>query len=176
MRTLSWRAGVEIGLELVLLILFLMALVGTRGLSADGRLFPLVVTLAGLPVILGALGQTMWRVRRGVWEPADSGELPRPATSWRRRPSRRPSAATGDALQPSLMQSVRFWLWFGGFCVSLWGFGFYIGLPVMSGLFVLVDGRKSVVKAALTGFLVWAFMYGVFTRGFGIIWPAGAIF
>jgi hypothetical protein len=176
--TLFWRVSAEVALLVFLIVLFLVALVGTRGLSPDGRLFPLVVTLSGLPVIVAALVQTLLRARRGIWEPATSREPPMMADESESPTAELEAGApTGDGNEASdVVKSVRFWLWFLGFCVAMWGFGFYVGVPVISGVYVLVDGKKSLLKSALTGFLVWAFMYGVFTRGFGIIWPSGYFF
>jgi hypothetical protein len=177
MRTLPWRASAEVALLLFLLALFVVALVETRGLSSDGRLFPQVVILTGLPVIVAALVQTLWRARQGVWEPATSRELPFAEDVEAEMAAGREAEPAQPVVEvpklSALALNVRFWLWFAAFCGSMWAFGFYVGLPAVSGLYVLVEGRKSWVKALIAGVLVWVLLYGVFTRGFGIIWPSG---
>jgi hypothetical protein len=206
------RVSLEIGLLSLLILVFVVALVNTKNLSSDGRMFPLVVTIGGLPILIAAMAQTLWRAHKGlpapgedreVWGTADEAESeadadapsvavvpPGPDQTDREslavvppgpdQTSRAvtaveapPAPAEAEQVVPTIWRSVRFWVWFAAFCGALWGFGFYVGVPVVAGLYVLVDARKAWWKALLTGVVTWLFLYGVFTEGFGILWPVG---
>jgi hypothetical protein len=65
--------------------------------------------------------------------------------------------------------------WIIGYCISIWLFGFTIGLPLCNFLQLKLSGReKWPITLILTGF-TWAFIYFLFDRVMHVPFPVGKV-
>lgn len=139
---------------------FVVALVAARGLRQEASLFPVAISVVGLVFGSLALARVLF--------------FPGPAVAAGGRGAGDLDADETAELPdgPDIASPTRFWFWFAGFVFAAYGFGFYVGVPVITGLFVLVESRKW-LTAVLVGLGMWGYLYWIFLVVFGIAWSNG---
>jgi hypothetical protein len=157
-----------------ILVVFVLLLYDSRGLSDDSRLFPLIILVTGILLLLVRLGLNTFEYASRS-DDADEAVTDRSETTTSSGSNENPAdenvAQTEQELQ-AMMRSegesadIRFQLrmvaWVIAFGAGLYLFGVITMIPILMFAFLLVEADIALWKKVVISISVWGIMYVLF--------------
>lgn len=155
-------------LTAIFFALFVYLVVESLGFSIQARLFPLIIGVVGA-VLTGIqlIREIKSSLSSETTSEADQGSQPQAGNS--------DFAITESELtREGRLRALEQFGWLGALLLSIWLFGFYLGVPLLVGLYMLREKEKLTLilpAVAAVAVVIW----GVFHKLISLPFPEGVV-